>query len=78
VRATAYGDRQVVVAGEAHGRHHVAGVRRPHDHSGSPVDHRVVDASRLVVGLVVGRDDLAPDALAQLLDPSTIHGKPLL
>ena len=38
-----------------------------------PVDHRVVDLARLVVPLVVGRDDLAANALAQLVHGESAH-----
>ena len=53
------------LAGEVHGRHHVAGVGAADDHARAPVDHRVVDLARLVVPGVVGGEDLASHLVAE-------------
>lgn len=66
-----YSDLQVVVAGEAHGRGHVAGPAAPGDQPGAPGDGTVPHGSGGVVVRVVSGDQLAPE-------PVDLHGGYLL
>ena len=61
VPAATDGEIQPGLACEVQAGHHVAGVRGPNDHRGSPVDHRVEHRSRLVVAGVTRADQLAAD-----------------
>ncbi len=73
VRPAAHGDGQVVVGREPDRGHHVAGVGRPDDQRRAAVDHGVVDASRVVVLGILGRDDGPPNRLAQCFESSGVH-----
>jgi hypothetical protein len=67
VAAAADGDQQVVAAGEAHRGRHVAGVGAADDERRAPVVSAVPHLARLCVRSVGRGDDLAVDALSQLL-----------
>ena len=68
VATTADRDGQVVVGGEAHRGHHVAGVGRLDDDGGALVDHPVADLACFVVPLVVGAGDGSPQLVAQRVE----------
>ena len=61
VASAPYGDLQVVVAGETHGRDHVGGPDASGDQARAPVDGAVPDCSGGVVVGVVGTDQLASE-----------------
>ena len=61
VASAPYGDFQVVVAGETHGRDHVGGPDAPGDQTWVPVDGTVPDCTGDVVVGVVGTDEPASE-----------------
>src|SRR5207244_12923638 len=71
VPAAAYRQVQPLLAGHADGGGHVGRSRAAHDGSRPLVDHAVVDLAGLVVGPVLGRDDLALDLVAERVDRRT-------
>src|SRR5205823_2357716 len=69
VTAAAYGDRQVVAAGESDRCDHVRGIGAAHHEGGrASVEVAVPGSPSLGVAAVVRRDDLSLNCLAQLLD----------
>jgi hypothetical protein len=56
-----YGDLQVVVAGEAHGRGDVGGPAAAGDQPGAPIDGAVPYGACVVVSIVAGGDHVAPE-----------------
>ncbi|HSE02287.1 MAG TPA: hypothetical protein VLB72_16305, partial [Burkholderiales bacterium] len=56
-----YGDLQIVVAGESHGRDHVGGSDASGDQAWAPVNGTVPDRSGDVVVGVAGTDQPAPE-----------------
>ena len=62
------GDLQVVLAPEPDRGRDLVGARRADEHRRSPVVHRVPQPARVVVGGIVGRDDVAAERAAQLLE----------
>jgi hypothetical protein len=65
VAAAADRDHQLLLAGEAESRDHVVHSGRPHDERRTAVDHAVPDGPRLVVSVVLRKDDLAGERLAE-------------
>src|SRR5690606_13431902 len=61
VASTAYGDLQIVDAGETHGRDHVGGPDASGDQPRAPVDGAVPDCTGDVVVGVVDTDQLASE-----------------
>ncbi len=76
VRAAADRDVEPVLPRVVDGGHDVVGPGRPHDDVRVPVDHRVVDATRLVVVGVPRGDRLAPNLLAEPLHGNRRHPSP--
>ena len=70
VPAAAHGDLEVLGAGELERAHHVCDAGAPDDERGTAVEGAVPDHAGLVVAGVGGGDDLAAQALAELL-----HGR---
>ena len=66
VAATADCQRQLPVAREGNHLRDVVRVGDARDQGGTPVDHRVVDLARLLVGGVVGADHLAGELAPEL------------
>ena len=63
-------DLEIVLAPEPDGGGDIGDVRWPDEDRRSPVEHRVPDATRLVVPGVARRDDLATEGLAEAVDVS--------
>ena len=61
VAPTSYGDLEVAVAGEAHRGGHVGGAAAAGDQSRAPVDGAVPYGACVVVSIVVGCDQIAPE-----------------
>ena len=61
VASAAYGDLQVVVAGETHSRNHVGGPDASGDQARAPVDGTVPDCTGNVVVGVIGTNQLASE-----------------
>jgi len=61
VASAPYGDLQIVVAGETHGRDHVGGPDASGDQARAPVDGTVPDCTGAVVVGVVGTDQPASE-----------------
>jgi hypothetical protein len=59
VAAAAYREKQLLLAREVDGGLHICHVNAPRDETGSPVDHPVVDLSRVVVLRIARGDELA-------------------
>jgi hypothetical protein len=55
----AYGDQEVVRAGEVHRADHVGDAGAADDEVGAPVDHRVVDLAGGIVTVVIRADERA-------------------
>src|SRR5258707_12596467 len=66
VSAASDRDLEVAFPGVADGRGDVGLTRRADEQRGSPVEHRVPDASCVLVGLVTRRDDLAGKSIDRL------------
>jgi hypothetical protein len=62
VPSTSYGDLEVAVSGEAHRGGDVRGAVAAGDQSWSTVDHAVPDGPSDVVVMMVGSDELPPEA----------------
>ena len=76
VSAPADREVQPVLARRVHRRDDVACVLGSHDHERLPIDHRVVDAPRVLVALVVRRDHVAPHLLAERVHRQRAHRSP--
>lgn len=55
VATAAHRQEQSIVAGQAHGAHHVTGTVAAHHSGWPPVDHRVPDRPRFVISGFVGQ-----------------------
>ena len=71
------GDLEVVLAREGDGSRDLPGVRRTRDDRRSPIVDRVPEPTRLVVGGVIGRDDVGART-AQLIEMAACQPAPCI
>ena len=72
VAAGADGDLEVALSPEADRRRDVLDAGRADEDRRSPVEHRVPDATGIVVRVVARGDDVAAERLAQAIDVSAV------
>ena len=73
VTAAADGDLEVALATEADGGDDVVDVQGSDDQGRSTIEHRVPDPPGIVVAGGIGRDDLAPEGAAKLVELGKGH-----
>jgi hypothetical protein len=74
VATTAYGQRQVRVAGKPDGSHNVIRRSWPGDDRRPAIDHAVPDAAGIVVRGVRGQDDIAAEPLSEAVQGAGVEG----